>query len=337
MIYPKFLSDGSKIGVFAPSDGNSCNLDEIRLNFAVSNMQKRNFKIKVMDSCHTSNMGRSTTGKKRNEEFETLLEDKNCDLIISLSGGDFLCEMLPYINFDVIARNPKWIQGYSDPTSLLYIITTNLDIATIYSNNFKTFSMKKFHESLENNIKILRGDIIKQESFEKYASTFNEYKVGDEEYVLDSDDKWENLENKESIEFEGRIIGGCIDILIEIVGTRFDKTKEFIEKYKDDGIIWYFDNCELTLEQLIRAFFRLNEAGWLKYVNGIVFGRNLTNKSYYDITFKEAIMQSFAKLNVPIILNADIGHVAPQFTIINGAYAKIKNEGNKGSVEFYLK
>ena len=45
----------------------------------------------------------------------------------------------------------------------------------------------------------------------------------------------------------GRLIGGCIDVLKDIIGTKYDGTLDFIEKYKDDGIIWYFDNFALSL------------------------------------------------------------------------------------------
>ena len=44
---------------------------------------------------------------------------------------------------------------------------------------------------------------------------------------------------------KGRTIGGCLDVLIALVGTRFDKTKSFIEKYKEDGFIWYLESFNL--------------------------------------------------------------------------------------------
>lgn len=48
------------------------------------------------------------------------------------SGGEFLLEILPYIDFDLLKNNPKFVCGFSDPTGLLYPITTKCDIATIY-------------------------------------------------------------------------------------------------------------------------------------------------------------------------------------------------------------
>ena len=42
------------------------------------------------------------------------------------------------------------------------------------------------------------------------------------------------------VEFSGRLLGGCLDTLITLAGTKYDKTREFAEKYKDDGIIFFF-------------------------------------------------------------------------------------------------
>ena len=248
-------------------------------------------------------------------------------------GGEFLLEMLSEVNLNIIKDNPKWLQGFSDPTGLVFTITTNLDIATIYGDNFSSFGMKNWHKSLYNNLEILKGNIVPQESFDKYESTRAERIIGDEEYNLDAKVKWENL-NQEEINITGRMIGGCIDILTELFGTRFDKTKEFIEKYKEDGIIWYFDNCELTSENLIRTLWKFKDNGWFKYTKGIIFGRSAIEKSYYDISFKEAVERSLLDLNVPIIINTDIGHVSPRMTIINGAIANIVSKEGKGEIEF---
>ena len=245
--------------------------------------------------------------------------------------------MLSKFDFNVVKNNPKWLQGYSDPTGLLFTITTNLDIATIYSDNFKSFGMNPLYKSLINNIEILKGNLLIQDSFEKYEKEEIKYVRGDEPYNLTENVYWQNLTGESKVKVKGRMIGGCIDILNDLFGTRFDHTKEFIEKYKDDGIIWYFDNCEFSSEQLIRTLWKFKDSGWFKYTNGIIFGRSMTESSYYDISFKEALIHSLEELNVPIIINADMGHVSPRMTIINGAVATITSENGKGSIQFELK
>lgn len=336
MIYPEFLKVNDIIGVCAPSDGVIDEAKVKRLDFAYENMKKLGFDIKESASVRKSVKGKSTNSESQARELESLYLDDDVKMIMCAAGGDFLLEVLSYVDFDIIKNNPKWLQGYSDPTGLLFTITTNLDIATIYDNNFAAFGMRPWHKSLAENIEILKGNLIEQTSFDKYESGHVTYINGDEEYALDTPVKWETIDNAEQLEFEGRIIGGCIDILTELFGTTFDKTQEFIEKYKNDGIIWYFDNCELTCESLIRTLWKFKNKNWFKYIRGIIFGRSATDSSYYDISFREAVEYSLRDLNIPIIINADIGHVSPRMTIINGAIANVKYNKGKGKINFRL-
>ena len=337
MNYPKFIKEKDTIGISAPSDGVVEKEDLYRLDSAVKKFEDLSFNIKETNNVRKSIKGRSSSSKERAFELESLFKNKNISSIICVGGGDFLLEMLSEFDFNVVKNNPKWLQGYSDPTGLLFTITTNLDIATIYADNFKSFGMRNWHKSLKNNVEILKGNIIKQNSFDKYEKERVDRIIGDEEYHLTENVYWENLTGEKQIKVTGRIIGGCIDILNDLFGTRFDKTKEFIEKYKTDGIIWYFDNCEFSSEQLTRTLWKFKDNGWFCYTKGIIFGRSMTEKSYYDISFKEAITTSLKDLNVPIIINADIGHISPRMTIINGAVATITSEKGKGTISFELK
>ena len=336
MIYPKFISKSDIIGVSAPSDGITDIGKVKRLDYALKNLADKGYKVVETKSVRKSIKGRSTESINQAKELESLYLDKDINAIICAAGGDFLIEILPFINYDIIKDNIKWLQGYSDPTGLLYTITTRLDIATIYGSNFCEFGMNPWHKSLENNLKILEGNVIEQNSFDKYESSHTKYINGDETYTLDKKVLWENLNDEKEINITGRIIGGCIDILSEIFGTKFDYTKDFLEKYQEDGIIWYFDNCEFSSEGLIRILWKMQNMDYFKYCKGIIFGRSATETSYYDISFKEAVKHSLEELQVPIIINADIGHVAPRMTIINGSIANIKSTNGKGSISFKL-
>lgn len=337
MIFPKFIKDNSTIGITAPSDGISGKEKLYRLDSAINNFKRNGFNIKETQNVRNSKKGRSSSSKEQARQLEDLFKDDNVDAIICAGGGDFLLEMLSELDFHTIEKHPKWIQGYSDPTGLLYTITTKLDIATIYGDNFKAFGMNPWYKSLENNLEILKGNIIEQKSFDKYEKERIEEIVGDEPYNLTEKVYWKNLNKEKNILIKGRIIGGCIDILNDIFGTRFDNTKQFIEKYKKDGIVWYFDNCELTSEQLIRTLWKFKDNGWYKYTTGIIFGRSGTNSSYYDISFEDAIRHSLKDLNIPIIIDTDIGHVSPRMTIINGALVEIESKNGKGKIKFTLK
>ena len=336
MIYPEFLKEHDTIGVTAPSDGITDEVKLKRLDNAIKTFEEKGFNIKETPNVRCSVKGRSSTSKERASELESLYEDKEVNAIITSGGGDFLLEMLSELDFNTIKDNPKWLQGYSDPTGLLFTITTNIDIATIYADNFKTFGMEPWHKSLENNLEILKGNMVEQTSFSKYEED-KKLITGLEPFNLTKKVYWKNLNNEEVINIKGRMIGGCLDLITELFGTRFDKTKDFLEKYKDDGIIWYFDVCELSSESLIRTLWKLKDNGYFKYTKGILFSRVYACNSYYDISYEEAIYESLKDLNIPIIINADIGHVSPRMTIINGAIATITSSKGKAKIKFTLK
>ena len=149
--------------------------------------------------------------------------------------------------------------------------------------------------------------------------------------------KWKTLDDKE-VNVSGRIIGGCLDIIDSLAGTKYDGTKTFNEKYQDDGIIWYFDNCDLSMEDVIRTLWKLNELEYFKYTKLIIFGRFGNENSILDYDVKTALTDSvISSLNIPIIYDSDISHKAPCLTIINGSIANVKCVKGKGEISFELR
>lgn len=335
MIYPNKMN--KVIGLTAASDGIIRKEKLYRLDSAIKNLEKEGFSIIETENVRTSNLGRSANKEERANQLMSLYLNKDIEAIYFPTGGDFLIEILPLLDLNVIKNNVKWTVGYSDITTLTYIITTKLDIATLHADNFCTFGMKNWKKYLKNNLDILEGKNVTQQSFEKYESTHAVYVVGDEEYNLDKEVSWKNLFCENKFEVSGRIIGGCLDCLDNILGTPYDGGKEFIEKYKDDGIIWYFDNCELTCEQVVRAMNKFKIMGYFEFTKAIIFGRPMTDTSSYGIDFKDALITSLKELNIPLIYDVDIGHVGPQMCIINGAIANIVSDRGKGKISFDLK
>ena len=337
MIYPEFIRERDIIGVSAPSAGLTEPLRINTLNNAVKKFEEKGYKILLTPNVRKNEDGVSSSATIRSLELASLYQNKDVKAIICATGGEFLVEMLSCFDFSVVQKNIKWLQGYSDPTGLLFTITTNFDIATIYGSNFAGFGMDTWHESLENNLDILEGKLLMQKSFLKYESMRVDMVTGREGYHLDTPVYWKTLNQGKEVSFKGRIIGGCIDIITELFGTRFDKTKEFIEKYKGDGIIWYFDNCELSMEDMVRTLWKFKDNGWFQYTTGIIFGRSATSYSNMGITLEDALNRVLGDLDLPIIIDADIGHVPPRMTIINGAYTMVYCKDGKGTLEFQLK
>lgn len=337
MIYPKFIKAGDTIGITAPSDGNKKETDFNRLDNGKKKLSQRGYQIVETPNVRKSEMGRSTGKEERAKEFMELIENKEVSYLVSAKGGDFLMEILPLLDFDTIKENPKWVQGYSDNTGLTYTITTLCDIATLYGANFNEYGMEEWHEAIHNNINILEGNSIEQHSFDLYENGFFDKVTGLEGYTLSEKVYWKNLKGVKEINMSGIMLGGCFDVLLNLVGTKYDNTVNFIEKYKESGIIWYLESFALDSESVTRGLWQLKEAGWFQYVKGFIFGRPTFFDHEYYISYEDAVLSVLDELNVPIILDADIGHKAPQMTIINGGMANINSKEGKGCITFSIK
>lgn len=332
MIYPDFIKNNDILGITAPSDGNKTEVDYARLNNGIKKLEEFGYKVIETSNVRTSEDGRSASGKIRAKEFMKLVNNPDVKWIISAKGGDYLLEILPLLDFARIKSSPKWFQGFSDNTGLTYVITTLCDIASIYGNNFNDFGMSNWHDCVKNNLRILEGKNIVQYSYNKYQDGFYERITGLEDYVLTEPVYWHNVNTKEEIIIKGRALGGCLDVLRSFVGTRFDQTNSFVEKYKEDGILWYLESFALNAESLTLALWQLKEAGWFRYAKGFVFGRPTFYDNDKNGSYEEVVTSVIGDLNLPIILDGDIGHKPPQLTMINGAFATIKSKSGKAEL-----
>lgn len=321
MVYPKKISSDAKIEIISPSNGIKMSKIE-KYERALLKLKEYGFDVLEDKYVRNSHNGVSSSAKNRAYQLNKALKNTCIDALIACSGGDYLIQILDLISFKNIEVNPKWIQGHSDITALLYYVTTKYDIATIYSFNAKTFGEKNVpEEMIKNNIKFLKGQTPVQTEYG--------YKLEDEQIDM----PWKCITDFQPI--KGRIIGGCLPCLKDIIGTKYDKTKAFIEKYKEDGIIWYFDIVELSNEDILRTMWQLKQAKWFKYCKGILIGRLENEVTYTDTSLEDALKYNLSDLNVPIIINFDIGHTDPVFTIINGSIVKI-NKQEKYKMETIL-
>ncbi len=324
MIYPSFLKQGDTIGISAPSAGVGRKLDSFDLS--LETLKKKGFNIKETEHVRV-NDSRGGSAKERGDELNQLFKDNDIDFVMCAAGGDFLNEMIPYISFNTLKKHPKWIMGASDPTSILYPYTTLCDVATIYGCNAGSYDLRPLPKFLKNNLEIIQGNLIEQTSFSKYQSD-KPWEV--EGYVPNT--KVTYKATVDDLEVEGRCIGGCIDGLKDIIGTKFDGTKKFIQKYKDDGFIWYFDNFALSAENLYRTLIQMKYAGWFEYTKAIIVGRTLIESSETGMSYEEAL-QNITE-DIPLIYQADIGHTSPSMTMINGAILHLSYHDHKASLKF---
>lgn len=127
----------------------------------------------------------------------------------------------------------------------------------------------------------------------------------------------------------GRLLGGCLDCLVNLLGTRFDKTKEFVERYKEDGIIWFLEACDLNVFSIRRAMWQMEEAGWLRYVKGFLIGRPLNGAPMMNLDAYDAVLEVAGRKNVPVVMDVDLGHIPPMMPLVVGSVANVTVKMNE--------
>lgn len=338
MKYPEFIKKNDKIAYVAPSFG--CTFDPYftRLEASIKVLQKE-YQIECGPNVYKAEeVGRSNTKEKCGDEINQYFQQSDTKALFSVGGGELMVEILPYVDFEMIKVNPKWFMGYSDNTNLTYLLPTICDVASIYGPNAPSFGITPWHASIQDAIDLITGQKEIIHNYDKWEKPENQkQKAPLDPLVLTEETHLIGYPNNEAY-FKGRLLGGCLDILVGLVGTPFDKTKEFIEKYQEDGIVWFLEACDLNTVAIRRAFVQLDRAGWFKNAKGFIIGRPLSAmEEFMGLDRFKAVTEVLKKYNVPIIFDADLGHLPPAMPIITGSIGEVTLKDSKLTIKMSLK
>ncbi len=300
---------------------------------AIERMTKRGFKTTVGDTVWTQEKAKSADKKTRANELNKMLQDDSIDLIFPPWGGELLIETLEHIEFDKIT--PKWILGYSDISALLLAVTLKTGMATAHGTNIIDIRGPKSDATTARWLDVLNtkaNESVKQQSSELYQLEWKFDDPPEEIFNLTEPTKWKSVTG-EPVEMNGRLLGGCTDVIHHLVGTPYGDVNGFINKQNiKENIIWYFENCEDSPTDLKRTLTQMKYAGWFDQCSGIMFGRTAVTDDVEGYTFLDVYREIQKDLGVPIIYDVDCGHVPPQMTFVNGAMAHITYENNSGTM-----
>lgn len=346
MKYPAFLPENGTIGFVAPSFG--CATEPYKSAFvnAQKKWEKLGFRFKFGPNCYADEgIGISNTPPKCAAELEEAYCDPGIDSMISCGGGELMCEILDHVDFErIAAAEPKWYMGYSDNTNFTFLLNTLCDTASVYGPCAAAFGMEPWHSSLQDAMDLLRGNKLTFRGYDKWEKE----SMKDEENPLVPYHVTEpsvirvfpggEVTAANAIVAEGRLLGGCMDCLVNLTGTKYDKVQAFTERYKEDGILWFLEACDLNVMGIRRAMWQMEHAGWFRYCKGFLIGRpRVGMEEMMGLDEYRAVCDVVGKYQVPVFMDLDIGHMPPMMPLIGGSMAKITAGGGKYEVAMYLK
>lgn len=224
----------------------------------------------------------------RAHDLNNMFLDKSIDGIICLRGGYGSIRMLPFIDKNIIKKNPKFFSGFSDITLLL--------------NYFSKLGLPTFHSPM---ITSNFNDKITLNSFLDISS----YNSKNYKYNLNDFNSLYYI-NKRS--FKGKIVGGNLSMICSSIGTPFEVSTT---------------NSILLLEEVNEAHYAIDRmlsqliySGKFKNCKGIILGHFSNNSKNFEL--KEILLNKLQNLNIPIIVNLPFGHNYPNITIPIGCNAE---------------
>lgn len=324
------------IGVTAPSSGVQKELHGL-LEQTIRRQQEKGFTVTVGDTAWTQHEAKSALAETRAKEFMEMMQNAEIDAIIPPWGGELLLEILEYLDFSEMQT--KWVLGYSDVSGLLLAITLQTGIATAHGTNIIDLRGTDTDATTAKWIDVLStksGGEVDQVSSELFQQKWEHQNPTPQVFHLTEKTEWKTVSGAET-SFEGRLLGGCIDIIRHLVGTPYGKVDEFRKRHiPEEPVIWYLENCEMGVADLKRSLTQMKYAGWFDNCSGILFGRSAANEATQNYTAEKMYQDLEKELNIPIIYDIDCGHMPPQIIFVNGAYAEVKVKDGKGKVSLKL-
>lgn len=351
---PVSIKKGDVIGITAPSFGAATEPYSTMIDVSLDKIKERGYKILEGKTARLGDgIGISTDPKVAASELMEFYKRDDINAIISAGGGELMNETITHVDFNELKNYPpKWFIGYSDNTNFIFPLVTITGIMGIYGPCISGFA-KKWEGTEEDSFAILEGTKTVFKGYDRVAferddeSESNTLKASDYyslTYDYNADKKLVlyrcedgnaiKVDSSEELSFEGILLGGCLDVLTNLVGTRFDNMKAFNEANKD--IIWVLEACDLNPMSYRRAIWNLREAGWFQNARGFIIGRPLASfvQNLMGVDQYNAVYDMLKEFNVPIIMDADIGHIDPMLPVVMGANAKVSTRNNNLFVDY---
>jgi muramoyltetrapeptide carboxypeptidase LdcA involved in peptidoglycan recycling len=266
----------------------------------------------------------------RAEDIHAAFADPSIKGVIASIGGDDAIRLIPHIDLDVIADNPKVFLGYSDPT-VLHFGCLKAGLGSFYGPTI----MAGFAEN--GGMHGFAVDALRRAVFQ--SEPIGEIEANREGWTVEHL-PWKDPENQNRRRrltpstgprtlqgtgtVQGHLIGGCAEVLEMLKGSEWWPPPDYW-----NGAILFIETSEHAPSAAqMRGWLRNYAAqGILRRLSGIVLGRpgGQTDAAYRRD--QEAavvrVLDEAGLPHLPVLAELDFGHTDPIATLPYGAMAEI--------------
>jgi muramoyltetrapeptide carboxypeptidase len=334
--YPAPLSAGDTIGVTAPSSGVDDGMRP-RLDHNVTWLRERGYEVWVGD-CLGDELVVSAPKAERAAELMAMLRDPTVRAIVPPWGGELAIDLLDQLDWDELATlEPTWLVGYSDLCTLLLPFTTRLGWATVHGTNLMDTAYGTPEGLLHWTDLVAGPGPFHQASPGRYRrGSWDDYRgdPGIETLTLDRTGSWEVVGGG-GLDVTGRLVGGCVEIVSMLAATPYGDVPGLGRAHTDEGLLVFLEVAESDPFTVARSLHSLKLAGWFDEANAVLVGRTPAPDAD-KMSQREAVLDALGDLDLPIVLEADIGHTQPWMPLVTGAFARVVVDDRRAEVTQHL-
>ena len=234
------------------------------------------------------------TPEMRLGDLHHAFADDEVRAIFATRGGYGSNYLLDELDLDLIAEGAKPLVGSSDLTALQLWVLDQIQLPAFYGPMLSADFSREDGVHLPSLKAALSGQL---------------YSVG----------AAEGMRTLRTGEAKGTLYGGCLSILVSMLGTPYEPQTE--------GKLLFLEDVNVKPYQVDRMLWQLREAGKLDGVRGIVFGEMLdcVSPGASPSLLDEVILRVLEKFKGPIAIGLHCGHVSRQnATLTIGVEAELR-------------
>ena len=303
------LPDGGTVGVMAPSGPYFNRSDVLR---PIEWWESRGYRVKIADSVWAQDDYVAGPPEKRDADLNALFADPEVDVIQVLWGGTGAIEVLPFLDYDRIAANPKALMGYSDITNLHVALRQRAGLATLHGPGLGSMGAPD------------RKDF----TFDSALRAFREGGTG--EVPRDPDDPYVRAFVGGKV--TAPIVGGNLFTFVHLIGTPWDPVF--------DGAILFFEEVNEPPYIVEVHLHQLALAGKLDGVAGVVIGemkdcdwREDRPEAPRTRSIEDVFERCLAPLGVPMLYKLPLGHGKHLASIPLGVLATLDADARRLTID----
>lgn len=254
----------------------------------------------------------SSSIASRITDLHAAFADPSVDGIISVIGGFNSNELLPYIDWDLIAQNPKVFCGYSDFTALANAIHAKTGLLTYVGAHWSSFGMRDHFEPT--------GDWFRRATHELEWSIEHQSEFTDDLWFMNQDERKVHKTDGPWIitpgTTTGKVLGGSLSTLSLLRGT------DCLPNLAGSVLFLEDDGAE-DIHEFGRNFAAMLQAPGADLLAGVAIGRFQLESEVTRSLLEQIISKHPLLKNIPVVANLDFGHTSPMFTLPIGGSAEL--------------